>query len=130
MSDNPKSAIDAILQTDAEIDGVRVYPITLARYGLLDLVGSPFTTPGATCREIDVIPSLYIMTQPMKNLKGYNSENIGGLAEKAMEWADEMPIVKTRAIIDEIVRQMRLLSELAPEQTEEHPSKKAPTGGC
>ena len=44
--ENPTSAIDAILEDDKEIgnNGLRIYPLTLGRYALLELVKSPLIT--------------------------------------------------------------------------------------
>ena len=40
--DNPKAAIEALLETDRVVEQIKIYPITLARYGLLELIDSPF----------------------------------------------------------------------------------------
>lgn len=38
MSDNPKTAIDSILEADKTVKGTTVHPLTLGRYALLELV--------------------------------------------------------------------------------------------
>jgi hypothetical protein len=38
---NPKSAIDALLEDVKTVDDLTVYPITLGRYALLELVKCP-----------------------------------------------------------------------------------------
>ena len=41
---DPIKAIDAALSPAKDVEDIKVYPITLARYALLELVKSPFVT--------------------------------------------------------------------------------------
>lgn len=61
-SKNPVQAVDAILESDFEADGLTVYSLTLGRYALLELLGSPFIDPGKKFTLAEVIPSAYVMT--------------------------------------------------------------------
>lgn len=38
MSDNPKAAIDALLESAVQAGQLTVYPLTVARYALLELI--------------------------------------------------------------------------------------------
>ena len=88
--DNPKAAIDALLESTVEAGKLKVYPLTVARYALLELVDSPLVTlDGGQLTVIDVIPSVFIMTQPPRDLSKYNSRNIDKLKEDAFEWAED-----------------------------------------
>lgn len=88
MSDNPKTALDAVLDEDIMVAGLKIRKITAARYALLELVESPFTDFSKKFSVSNLVPSLYICTAETKDLKGYTSKNIALLQEKAMEWAD------------------------------------------
>ena len=59
---DPTSAINAILDDETTINKTTVYPITLARYALLELVDSPFISSGKDMSISNILPSLYIMT--------------------------------------------------------------------
>lgn len=41
MGDNPKTALDTILAAENTTANMKIYPMTIARYALLELVGSP-----------------------------------------------------------------------------------------
>lgn len=61
--ENPKAAIDALLESTVEAGKLKVYPLTVARYALLELVESPLVTlASGKLAVVDVIPSIYIMT--------------------------------------------------------------------
>ena len=75
--DNPKAAIDALLESTVEAGALKVHPLTVARYAMLELIESPLVTlKSGKLTVIDVIPSIYIMTQEAKDLSKYNSRNI------------------------------------------------------
>ena len=59
---DPKAAINSILDDETTINHTTVYPITLARYALLELVDSPFIGSGKDMSISNILPSLYIMT--------------------------------------------------------------------
>lgn len=41
---NPEKAVDAILDGERQISGCTVYPLSIARYALLEKTGSPLLT--------------------------------------------------------------------------------------
>lgn len=88
---NPKTAVDAILDSESKIDGITIYPMTLARYALLELVESPFVTPNTTFNIHNLVPSFFICCSPIDQLKGINSKNIDKLNDRALEWAETLP---------------------------------------
>lgn len=117
---NPKAAIDALLETE-KTDGnsVVVQPITMGRYALLELVNSPFITSDSKFSLTNLIPSFYVMTQPIANLKGYNSKNIDKLIENAMEWADEFDVDDSNNLITAIFDKLGLMRKVSPNGTDE-----------
>lgn len=87
--DNPKSALDALLETTTRVGEIDVHPLTVARYALLELAGSPLVNFKNKLDVMTAIPSVYIMAMPTKNLPKYNSTNIEQLKEDAFEWAED-----------------------------------------
>lgn len=59
---DPKIAVDTILETEADVSGVTVYPLTIARYGLLELLDSPLVDPTKRFSILEAIPAAYVMT--------------------------------------------------------------------
>ena len=122
---DPKAAINAILDDETTINHTTVYPITLARYALLELVDSPFIGSGKDMSISNILPSLYIMTHKSE-LKGITSRNIDSLYEKATEWADDMGIDEIPEIVKEIIDRVNDLMKTSPTsgQDDDDPSKK------
>lgn len=88
--DNPKAAIDALLESTVNAGALKVYPLTVARYALLELIESPLVIlDGRRLTVIDVIPTIYIMTTEASKLSKYNSRNLDKLKEDAFEWAED-----------------------------------------
>lgn len=126
-TENPKSAIDAILEEDKEIgnNGLRIYPLTLGRYALLELVKSPLINKETEFSTLTLIPTFYIMTREVSELKGYNSRNIEELEQKSMEWAETQTINDSGKILDELLQKFNLVQRVKPD-VEEDTKKKGP----
>ena len=122
---DPKAAINSILDDETTINQTTVYPITLARYALLELVDSPFISSGKDMSISNILPSLYIMTHKSE-LKGITSRNIDKLYENATEWADDMGIDEIPEIIQEVIEKVNELMKTAPTsgQDDDDKSKK------
>ena len=81
--DNPKSAIDALLEDEKRISDLTVKPLTLGRYALLDALESPLISMKTSTKLINLIPTFYVMTQEWTELAGYDTSNIEELKRKA-----------------------------------------------
>ena len=123
---DPTAAINAILDDETTINSITVYPITLARYALLELVDSPFISSGKDMSISNILPSLYIMTHDKSELKGITSRNIDKLYDKATEWADTMGIDEVPEIIKEVIDKVNELMKTSPTSgsDDDDPSKK------
>ena len=88
---NPRTAVDTILDSEKTINGTTVYPMTLARYALLELIESPFVTPNVKFTISNLVPSFFVCCAPIERLKGINSKNIDKLNDRALEWAETLP---------------------------------------
>lgn len=130
-NENPKSAIDAILEDDKELEsGVRIYPITLGRYALLELVKSPLIDKDTPFSTITMIPTFYIMTRDFTELRGFNSRNIEELEMAANEWAENQTIEASSEILNEIIAKFALLNRVKPDVAEDTKKKdRPPTDG-
>lgn len=58
--ENPKAAVDALLE--AKSTSSTIYPMTIARYALLELVKSPIVTRSESITLESIIPTLFIMS--------------------------------------------------------------------
>lgn len=121
---NPKTAVDAILDSDKTINDVTIYPITLARYALLELVESPFVTPNVKFTISNLVPSFFICCSPIDHLKGINSKNLEKLNDRALEWAETLPQSVIDKLIPAIMEALGLINKITPQNGEDQ-SKKA-----
>ena len=111
---NPETAINTILATEKTIDDVTIHPITLARYALLELIESPFVTPGKKFTINNLVPSFFICCAKSEDLKGINSNNLDVLNQRAMEWAETLPNTVIDKLIPEIMEALGLIKKVSP----------------
>ena len=121
---NPKTAVDAILDSEKTINGITIYPMTLARYALLELVESPFVTPNVKFTISNLVPSFFICCSTIDQLKGINSKNLDKLNDRALEWAETLPQSAIDELIPAIMEALGLIKKLTPQNGEDQ-SKKA-----
>ena len=121
---DPVKAIDAALSPAKEVEDVTVYPITLARYALLELVKSPFVTASKDFTMIAMIPTIYICCADTAALKKYNSSNIDELKQDAITFADGIDPKKLGYLVKELDARVRQLLDVAPQIPEDGSVKK------
>ena len=121
---DPIKAIDAALSPAKEVEDVTVYPITLARYALLELVKSPFVTATKDFTTIAMIPTIYICCADTAALKKYNSSNIDELKQDAITFADGIDPKKLGYLVKELDARVRQLLDVAPQIPEDGSVKK------
>ena len=121
---NPKTAVDTILDSEKTINGTTVYPMTLARYALLELIESPFVTPNVKFSISNLVPSFFICCSPIDQLKGISSKNLDKLNDRALEWAETLPQSAIDELIPAIMEALGLIKKLTPHNGEDQ-SKKA-----
>ena len=120
---NPETAINTILATEKTIDDVTIHPITLARYALLELIESPFVTPGKKFSISNLVPSFYIMCVPIEMLKGISSKNLDKLNEQALDWAETLPNTVIDKLIPEIMEALGLIKKVSPNTGDDEQGK-------
>ena len=107
---NPKTAVDTILDSEKTINGTTVYPMTLARYALLELVESPFVTPNVKFTINNLVPSFFICCSPIDKLKGINSKNLDPKTEKISQKKRQRNYVEWMVNVDSVFRDERTKS--------------------
>lgn len=126
MKENPTAAVDALLESATRAGRLVVHPLTVARYSLLELLQSPLVVVDAQSplAAIDVIPSIFVMTQEAKDLAKYNSKNIDILKEDALEWAeDQVTAASIPAVVNMLAQKLLDLKRIAPEVIEDSKKK-------
>src|SRR5574344_430020 len=113
--DNPKAAIEALLETDRVVEQIKIYPITLARYGLLELIDSTFVKTDKMFNLMNIIRSLYIMNQPIEVLKKYRIRNIEEIYEDATLWSETLIPEQIGVMITEVEDKLKTMFQVAPE---------------
>ena len=118
--ENPKIAIEAIVDGEKRIgkDDLKVYPISIGRYALLELVESPFVAKDKDFTLYNLVPTFYIMCNPKENLKGYTRKNIETLVEKSLEWAEDFDTSIVSKLIDDVAESLGLLKKVQPQAAE------------
>lgn len=126
MKENPTAAVDALLESATRAGRLVVHPLTVARYSLLELLQSPLVVVDAQSplAAIDVIPSIFVMTQEARDLAKYNSKNIDILKEDALEWAeDQVTAASIPAVVNMLAQKLLDLKRIAPEVIEDSKKK-------
>lgn len=106
---DPKIVITSILDSEKKdiSKNIAVYPVSIRRYALLEIIKSPFLDTSVKFEINSVIPSAFIFTHTADELKVYSSTNIEKLYSDAMTWADDnLTLEDMPKLITEIVSQM------------------------
>lgn len=112
---DPKIAVDTILETEADVSGVTVYPLTIARYGLLELLDSPLVDPTKDFSILEAIPALYVMTQPISALKKWSSKNVEELRDTALEASETWTQDQLGQMFNLVMEKIARVSKVAPQ---------------
>lgn len=111
---NPKIALDTLLEVDKNDSENCLHSLTIARYALLELAGSPLLT-GFSENLVDFLPTLYILAVQSDKLKGYNSKNIDKLKEDATIWADSITdLILIDKLLKEAIEKIKEMCKASP----------------
>lgn len=113
-NNNPKLALDAILDTPQLIGELTVYPITVARMALLELIDSPFLNPERKFTISNMAESAFIMCADSSELKGFTSRNVDALIDKAYQWAEKVDINAIPEVIKNVIGKFGDLYKVSP----------------
>lgn len=112
---NPKIVCDTILENNSQEKVFKMYPMTVARYCLLELTNSPFVKQNVEYTAMNLLPSFYIMTNDISELKKYSSMNIDKLIEKAMEFGETTEMKDLSQFVDAMLKQINDMNKISPE---------------
>jgi len=114
------------LELDAILDNPEQHPfevLSVARYALLDLVDSPFLGK-QSFNLASVIPSWFIMTSNIKDIRGFNSKNIDELKARAVEKADTITDISAMTRFTKaFLAYLDEMNKIAPDATEDKGKK-------
>ena len=124
--EDPKTAIDSILETSRvdKASNAEVKPLTIARYALLELVKSPFVTPGEEFTVLSIVPTLFIMLNDVEQLRGYTSANVQELKDKALVWSESIDIDSMSSVLEDIQDKVMRMLKVAPSSSAPSSTKK------
>lgn len=108
---SPKSSIDALFPKpiDCGFD-VRVYPLTLAHYALLEKINSYLVSANHVPDSIEVVKTLYICTHSARE----TMENFESLESLAFDWAEGLPPSLNTPIVEAIKKQIEAMRKVVP----------------
>lgn len=121
MNEEPKLAVDAVLDTDELIDNVKIFPLTCSRYALLCKINSPLITNG----EFDInslIPTIFVMSQEFSELKKFVN-NVDKLIEEAYSACEEIDVHTFSKIVDKMLKTFDEINKLAPNASKDDKKK-------
>ena len=119
---NPAKAVAAALPLPLSGDGWQVRPMTLGMWAALERIGSPLVGADEESAPKDVlayIPSLYLLTHDPREVFE------GNVLDKAMAWADTVPVHMMALIRDAAFAQMRAANDVIPEEDDDAKKAKA-----
>lgn len=122
---NPQRALDAILSGPAKAGPYTVYPMTMARYALLEKTDSPLLT--GKDDTVKLLVSMFVMTQPVEKLMELGIDRI---ETEGMKWADDISLGDSviGQIASAVKQQLEDIVYMSPDGKEDV-KKKAPTDG-
>lgn len=125
MSVVPKSSINALFPEAIECGfGVKVYPLTLAHYALLEKINSYLIGGNSNPDSIEVVKTFYICTHPSKEVMA----DFDNLESNAFEWAETLPPMMHSIISEAILKQIDIMSKVSPVVDGDDGKKKLVTG--
>lgn len=125
--DNPTLATETIITGERKIGDLTVYPISMGRYALLELIESPFITKDKEFTVYNLVPTFYVMCSDKSQIKGYTRKNIDDLVEKALEWSDSIDTKIVPQMIDKIADELGLMRKVQPQSVEDTSTSKKET---
>ena len=119
MQKDPKIIIESVIDNNgtSEIEdrNIHIFPLTITRYAILELIDSPFINPEIPFGISTVAPTAYVFVTSSEKLRKYNTKNIDKLTEDALEWCDKnLTLEDFPTLIKNITDQFQNLSKAAP----------------
>lgn len=108
---NPTSSLKALFPLPIDCGfGVKVYPLSLGHYALLEKIDSFLIDGNHIPDELEVIRTFYICTHSAKEI----IQNFERLDELSFEWADTIPPSINSNIANAIHKQIEIMTKVVP----------------
>jgi hypothetical protein len=126
---DPSIVVDAVLAEGGAGQNVKVYPVTIRRYALLEKLGSPFVDPEKEFGVDGIVPSVFVMTRTAEELKQYCNASREAIRDAAFAWSEDLPLDDVPKMVKAVTDQFLNLQKAAPETAPAQDIKKNPTAG-
>lgn len=110
----PKLALDSILESDEHIGSLTVHPMTIGRMALLELADSPLVKPGTEFTLPNMITTVYIATASNEELKGITTRNLDKLHEDAWKWSLDIDVQQLPEVVSTLMSKLQKAYKIAP----------------
>ena len=117
---NPELVTNAIIdsgkvESKKDEHTVKVYPMTIRRYALLEKIGSPFVGASTEFTVDAIVPTAYVMCTSKEKLREYAASDAKILIEAAFDWSEELEVSDLPALVENITKQMNDMNKAAPD---------------
>ena len=108
---NPKASVEALFPRTVDCGfGVRVYPLSLAHYAILEKMGSYLVLGGHKPDALEVVRTYYVVTHPAREVIA----DFDDLDELAFEWAEALPPAINERIAQAVIAQVDAMRRVVP----------------
>ena len=124
----PKIVVDAVLSEGlAQEQQVKLYPVTIRRYALLEKLKSPFIFADTEFNVNNVVPTAFVMSRTPDELKQFCTKPSDDVVQAAFDWAESLDIDDLPKMLSALSDQFLALNKAAPDKTTGQDLKKNPS---
>lgn len=124
----PKIVVDAVLSEGlAQEQQVKLFPVTIRRYALLEKLKSPFIFADTEFNVNNVVPTAFVMSRTPDELKQYCTKPGEDVVQAAFDWAESLDIDDLPKMLSALSDQFLALNKAAPDKTTGQDVKKNPS---
>lgn len=124
----PKIVVDAVLSEGlAQEQQVKLFPVTIRRYALLEKLKSPFIFADTEFNVNNVVPTAFVMSRTPDELKQYCTKPSEDVVQAAFDWAESLDIDDLPKMLSALSDQFLALNKAAPDKTTGQDVKKNPS---
>lgn len=124
----PKIVVDAVLSEGlAQEQQVKLYPVTIRRYALLEKLKSPFIFADTEFNVNNVVPTAFVMSRTPDELKTFCTKPSEDVVQAAFDWAESLDIDDLPKMLSALSDQFLALNKAAPDKTTGQDVKKNPS---
>lgn len=115
---NPELVVDSVIDSGKEEKceaTVKVFPMTIRRYALLEKLDSPFVGGSGDFTIEAIVPAAYVLCTPKDKLREYASSDTKKLIEDAFDWSEELEVSDLPALVQNLTKQLQAMNKAAPD---------------